>query len=77
MNKTTVYLSDELKATLARVAKETGRSEAEVIRVGIELAAEKCMPPMPTMNIHVSDDPHFAEKVAENIDQYLVGFGKD
>jgi len=32
MHKTTLYLEDELRARIARVAKETGRSQAEVIR---------------------------------------------
>lgn len=32
MHKTTLYLEDELRARIARVAKETGRSQAQVIR---------------------------------------------
>lgn len=32
MHKTTLYLEDEVRARIARVAKETGRSQAEVIR---------------------------------------------
>ena len=37
MEKTTVYLTDDLKAALRRSARSTGRSEAELIREGIGL----------------------------------------
>lgn len=39
MRKTTVYMSDPLKAQLARAAAESGRSEADLIREGIELVS--------------------------------------
>lgn len=35
MRKTSVYLSDELAKRLARLARETGRSQAEVLRAAI------------------------------------------
>lgn len=38
MEKTTVYLSTEQKAALAAAAREQGRSEARLIRNGIEEA---------------------------------------
>jgi len=72
MFKTTVYLPDDLKAELARVAAETGRSEAELIRAGIRLALAGHVPPAPTLPILVSEDPHFAE----NVDAHLAGFGE-
>jgi len=72
MFKTTVYLPDELKAALERAAQETGRSEAELIREGIQLAVERQIPPPPAIGIRVSDDPHFAE----NVDRHLAGFGQ-
>ena len=37
MEKTTVYLPDELKRALRRAAHSTGRSEADLIREGIGL----------------------------------------
>jgi Arc/MetJ-type ribon-helix-helix transcriptional regulator len=40
MQKTTVYLPDELKAELAKAAAAAGRSEAELIREGVRLAVE-------------------------------------
>lgn len=32
MHKTTLYLEDDLRERIARVAKESGRSQAEIIR---------------------------------------------
>jgi Ribbon-helix-helix protein, copG family len=71
MFKTTLYLPDELKAALERIARETGRSEADLIREGVRLAVASATPPPPTIGILVSDDPHFAEEV----DQHLAGYG--
>jgi hypothetical protein len=36
MEKTTVYLTSEQKAALARAARDEGRSEARLIRAGID-----------------------------------------
>ena len=72
MSKTRVYLPDDLKAELERVAAETGRSEADLIREGIRLALAQHLPPPPTIPIFVSADPQFAERV----DEHLAGFGK-
>jgi predicted transcriptional regulator len=38
MHKTTLYLEDELRARIARVAKEAGRSQADVIRDALRAA---------------------------------------
>ena len=62
MQKTTVYLPDELKAALERLAVQTGRSEADLIRDGIRLAVIQAEPLTPTIGIMVSEDPHFAER---------------
>lgn len=72
MRKTTVYLPDHLKAELAHAAAQMGRSEAELIREGIELALARRSPPPPTIPIFVSDDPHFSER----LDEHLEGFGE-
>jgi Arc/MetJ-type ribon-helix-helix transcriptional regulator len=72
MFKTTIYLPDELKAALRQLAGETGQSESELIREGVQLAVERRKPATPTMNILVSDDPHFAEST----DEHLAGFGR-
>ena len=71
MQKTTVYLPEDLKAALMRAAQETGQSEAELIREGIKLAIERCQVPAPTIPIFVSADPTFAE----HADEHLKGFG--
>ena len=39
VEKTTVYLPEELKAALGRAARASGRSEADLIREGIGLVA--------------------------------------
>ena len=69
--KTTLYLPDDLKAALERAARETGRSEAELMREGIRLAIARQEPPTPTIGMLVSDDPDFAE----HVDEHLAGFG--
>ena len=43
MNKTTVYLPDDLKQALHRTAAASGRSEAELIREGVKIAVEAGM----------------------------------
>jgi Ribbon-helix-helix protein, copG family len=68
--KTTVYLPKELKRALERVAAETGRSEADLIRQGIRLVVTGQQVIEPTL-VLVSDDPTFAE----HVDEHLVGFG--
>ena len=69
--KTTLYVPDDLKHALERLSRETGRSEAELIRDGIRLVVAAEVPPPPSIGILVSADPHFAE----NVDDYLDGFG--
>jgi hypothetical protein len=69
MNKTTIYLPDDLKAALERTAAESGRSKAELIREGIALVTA----PRPRGPLFSSGDPMFAHRV----DELLVGFGED
>ena len=66
--KTTVYLSDELKAALEREAKRTGESEAEVIRRAIKTAVSR---PRPRAGIISS-----GELMADRVDELLEGFGE-
>jgi Ribbon-helix-helix protein, copG family len=72
MNKTTVYLPDDLKAALQRAAAESGRSEAEIIREGAWLAIAKQKPPAPRSGLFDSGDPSLSERV----DELLQGFGE-
>lgn len=66
MRKTTVYLPEDLKAGLARQARLTGISEAELIRQAIAGAVGAPRP-----------NPGFldAEPVARRVDELLEGFG--
>lgn len=72
MRRTTVYLSDELKAALERAAAASGRSEAQLIREGVEQVAAKAARPRPRLPLFDSGDPTFAERAEELLD----GFGE-
>ena len=74
MQKTTVYLPDDLKSALERAAEETGKSEAELIREGVRQVVEKRMPPPPRSGTFDSGIPDLASRV----DEFLAkGFGRD
>jgi hypothetical protein len=72
MRKTTVYLSERLKSELARAAVEAGRSEADLIREGIELVTGRVGGAEPRLPLFASGRPDLAERV----DEHLVGFGE-
>jgi hypothetical protein len=72
MRKTTVYVPDALKAQLERAAVETGRSEAELIREGIELISARIDGVDPRLPLFASGDPSLAERA----DEYLADFGE-
>lgn len=72
MEKTTVYLPDELKRALRRAARSTGRSEADLIREGIGLVAGTHRVAEPKLPLFESGQPELAERVAE----LLGGFGE-
>ena len=73
MHKTTVYLPEELKASLARMAAEQKRSEAELIREAIEAAVSSRKRPRPRIPLTGKGlgDPNLSERV----DELLEGFG--
>jgi hypothetical protein len=73
MERTTVYLPEELKAELKRAAAESGRSEADLIREGIRLAVTRHIPPAPRSGIFASGDPCLSERVDELLGE---GFGR-
>ena len=73
MQKTTVYLPDELKDALERVAEDSGQSEAELIREGVRLVVERHVPPPPRAGIFDSGERHVASKVDELLAR---GFGR-
>jgi Arc/MetJ-type ribon-helix-helix transcriptional regulator len=71
MHKTTVYLPDELKRAIERVATETRRSEADVIRAALEDYTTRTRPrPRAGTFAHGS--------LANRVDELLnEGFGRD
>ena len=72
MEKTTVYLTDDLKRALTRAARSTGRSEADLIREGIGLVTGTHRIAEPRPPLFESGQPDLAEQVEEA----LEGFGE-
>jgi hypothetical protein len=73
MEKTTVYLPDDLKRALRRAARSTGRSEADLIREGIGLVAGTLRVAEPRLPLFESGQPDLAERVDELLSG---GFGE-
>jgi len=73
VKKTTVYLPDELKRDLERAASASGKSEAELIRRGIETVVAAEAPPRPRIPLFRTGRPDLAERV----DELLDGYGED
>lgn len=71
MDKTTVYLPRETKRALSRMAKDQGRSEAELIRAAVGKLVAEGDRPRPTLPLFRGDDP----TLAEHVDEALAGFG--
>ena len=65
MNKTTVYLPDELKQAVERLAATSGRSEAEVIREAIAALTTASERPRPRGGLFTSGDPSLSEETEE------------
>lgn len=72
MEKTTVYLPDDLKRALRRAAKATGRSEADLIREGIGAVVGTHLSVEPRLPLFESGQPDLADRV----DEHLAGFGE-
>lgn len=72
MEKTTVYLPDDLKEGLRRAARASGRSEAELIREGIGLVTGAHRIAEPRLPLFESGQP----ELAESVDEALRGFGE-
>lgn len=73
MRKTTVYLPEDLKRSLERIARQEGRSEAELIREALADAVERRRPPRP--RIPISSRGLGDPTAAERVDDLLAGFG--
>ena len=72
MHKTTVYLPDDLKRELERVAAARGCSEAELFREAIRALTEDIAAPRPRLPLFKSGKRGLAERV----DRALAGFGE-
>ncbi len=72
MQKTTVYIPDDLKRALSREAVTRGISEAELIRDALRRLTSNTRPPTPRLPLFKSGKPRLAERV----DQELSEFGK-
>ena len=72
MEKTTVYLTTVQKRALERAALAEGRSEAELIREGIENVTARHRAAEPTAPLFDSG----TGDLAEGVDEYLEGFGE-
>ena len=68
-----MYLPEDLKAELGRVAEASGRSEADLIRDAIQHMVESQESPKPTLPLFHSGDPTLAERTDEEL---LAGFGE-
>ena len=74
MTKTTVYLPEDLKASLKRMSNEEGRSEAEIIRDAIQAVVQRrknSRPRVPLTHQGLGDP-----SLAERVDELLKGFGR-
>ena len=72
MEKTTVYLTETQKRALERASRASGRSEAELIREGVELIAAQHGTAEPILPLFESHQPD----LAEHTDEALDGFGE-
>jgi Ribbon-helix-helix protein, copG family len=63
--KTTVYIPEELKRSLARAAAARGWSEAELIREALRAVTAHSTPPRPRLPLFKSGKPRLAERVEE------------
>ena len=72
MERTTVYLTTELRSALKRTAQRRRVSEAELIREGIAHVTAEEPYPVPTLPLFASGDATLAEQV----DEALAGFGE-
>jgi plasmid stability protein len=70
MDKTTLYLPEDLKRKLRHAARRRGVSEAEVIREALRVAVDDERP-TPRGGLFASGAP-----IARDIDEHLRGFGE-
>jgi hypothetical protein len=72
VDKTTVYLPEDLKRSLSRVAAMSGVSEAQVIREAIADKVRSAAQPRPRGKLFASGEG----SLSESVDDALAGFGE-
>lgn len=72
MERTTVYLTERQKRALERAARSEGRSEAELIREGVDLVTSRHEAAELRLPLFESGQRDLASRV----DEELVGFGE-
>jgi hypothetical protein len=74
MRKTTLYLPDDLKGSIQRLARAEGCSEAELVRRALTRMVESSERPRPRVPLSSKGlgDP----TVALRVDELLDGFGR-
>jgi hypothetical protein len=72
MERTTVYLTTAQRRALAKAARATGRSEAELIREGVDAVTSEHRVAEPTLPLFESGRSDLATRV----DDLLEGFGE-
>ncbi len=72
MERTTVYLTQELRVALKEASRRRRVSEAELIREGIALVTAGDAAPSPTLPLFESGK----SDLAEHVDEALDGFGE-
>jgi hypothetical protein len=72
MQKTTVYIPDEMKKALGRAAAARGISEARLIREALHAVTSQQPPPRPRLPLFKSGK----RGLAERLDEALKGFGE-
>jgi hypothetical protein len=72
MQKTTLYLPDDLKGALERAAASRGCSEATLVREALRRLTAETEAPRPRLPLFKSSHPRLAERANEA----LRGFGE-
>ena len=72
MEKTTVYLTERQKRALERAATASGRSEADLIREGVDVVTARHQLAEPVLPLFESGQPD----LSEHVDDALSGFGE-
>jgi hypothetical protein len=70
MERTTVYLTEAQKRALERAAKASGRSEAELIREGVDVVTSRVRVAEPVLPLFDSGLPDLAEHVDEALERF-------